>query len=214
MVEGEEIEGEQGASCNHCQPFSFDDFRQLQPSPCDRRSPPLVVVHVLDVRSLLPDSMKPRHFGPSVFQESSSPGLRECECAGGHSLWGGGHAMDLSEQAPPCSRSGLLSSPHTPCEAWRDHHTECDGYTPAWLRHARAPGSHTKYSRALARERLAHSGRAEPRSTLASLRPTRSLRCRFEDGAFSSPRSGERAYGSNSRGGPHFGDDAGDVGVA
>jgi hypothetical protein len=27
---------------------------------------------------------------PSAFQEISRPGLRERECAGGHSLWGGG----------------------------------------------------------------------------------------------------------------------------
>jgi hypothetical protein len=35
---------------NHYQPFSFDDFPQLQPSPRDRRAPPLLVVDVLIAR--------------------------------------------------------------------------------------------------------------------------------------------------------------------
>jgi len=40
---------QQAASCNHYQPFCFDDFTLLQPQPLDRRAPPLVVVHVLIV---------------------------------------------------------------------------------------------------------------------------------------------------------------------
>jgi hypothetical protein len=35
---------------NPYQPFSFDVFLQLQPSPRDRRAPPLVGVHALIVR--------------------------------------------------------------------------------------------------------------------------------------------------------------------
>ncbi|MES2469630.1 MAG: hypothetical protein V4675_20170 [Verrucomicrobiota bacterium] len=35
---------------NHYQPPCFDDLPQLQPQPCDRRAPSLVVVHALIVR--------------------------------------------------------------------------------------------------------------------------------------------------------------------
>jgi hypothetical protein len=48
---------------NPYQPFIFDDFPELQPKPCDRRPPPLVVVHALIVL------LKSRNFAPRLSSE-------------------------------------------------------------------------------------------------------------------------------------------------
>jgi hypothetical protein len=50
--------GQQDASCNPYQPFCFDDFPQIQPKPCNRRSPSLVGVHALYVRLIQGTHMK------------------------------------------------------------------------------------------------------------------------------------------------------------